>query len=53
MFNLVDIMDQLQRVRTTIPGKHPNYGRVKQKRGDDELNWREKKFYELPYWEKN
>ena len=25
-FSSVDIMDQLRRVKTTIPGKHPNYG---------------------------
>ncbi|KAL5540764.1 hypothetical protein UlMin_044087 [Ulmus minor] len=50
-FSSVDIMDQLRRVKTTILGKHPNYGRVKRKRGDDELNWRKKSiFYELPYW---
>ncbi|KAL5569485.1 hypothetical protein UlMin_026060 [Ulmus minor] len=50
-FSSVDIMDQLRRVKTTIPGKHPNYGGVKRKRGDDELNWRKKSiFYELPYW---
>ncbi|KAL5583241.1 hypothetical protein UlMin_015683 [Ulmus minor] len=50
-FSSVDIMDQLRRVKTTIPGKHPNYGGVKRKRDDDELNWREKSiFYELPYW---
>ncbi|KAL5581538.1 hypothetical protein UlMin_013980 [Ulmus minor] len=50
-FSLVDIMDQLRRVKTSIPGKHPNYGGVKRKRGDDELNWRKKSiFYELPYW---
>ena len=50
-FSSVDIMDQLRRVKTTISGKHPNYGGVKRKRGDDELNWRKKSiFYELPYW---
>ncbi|KAL5581119.1 hypothetical protein UlMin_013561 [Ulmus minor] len=50
-FSSVDIMDQLRRVKTSIPGKHPNYGGVKRKRGDDELNWRKKSiFYELPYW---
>ncbi|KAL5548417.1 hypothetical protein UlMin_003648 [Ulmus minor] len=50
-FSLVDIMDQLRRVKTTIPGKHPNYGGVKRERGDDELNWRKKSiFYELPFW---
>ncbi|KAL5572352.1 hypothetical protein UlMin_021949 [Ulmus minor] len=50
-FSSVDIMDQLRRVKTTIPGKHPNYGGVKRKRDDDELNWRKKSiFYELPYW---
>ncbi|KAL5573640.1 hypothetical protein UlMin_023237 [Ulmus minor] len=50
-FSSVDIMDQLRRVKTTIPGKHPNYRGVKRKRGDDELNWRKKSiFYELPYW---
>ncbi|KAL5538476.1 hypothetical protein UlMin_035499 [Ulmus minor] len=50
-FSSVDIMDQLRCVKTTIPGKHPNYGGVKRKRGDDELNWRKKSiFYELPYW---
>ena len=38
-------------MKNGIPGKHPNYGGVKQKRGDDELNWRKKSiFYELPYW---
>ncbi|KAL5580230.1 hypothetical protein UlMin_012672 [Ulmus minor] len=41
-FSSVDIMDQLRRVKTSIPGKHPNYGGVKRKRGDDELNWRKK-----------
>ncbi|KAL5579027.1 hypothetical protein UlMin_011469 [Ulmus minor] len=52
-FSSVDIMDQLRRVKTSIPGKHPNYGGVKRKRGDDELNWRKKSiFYELPYWAK-
>ena len=39
-------------VKTGIPSKHPNYGGVKRKRGDDELNWRKKSsFYELPYWD--
>ena len=28
-FSSVDIMDQLRRVKTTIPGKHPNYRGVK------------------------
>ena len=38
-------------MKTGILGKHPNYGGVKWKRGDDELNWRKKSiFYELPYW---
>ena len=38
-------------MKTGIPGKHPNYGGVKRKRGGDELNWRKKSiFYELPYW---
>ncbi|KAL5562930.1 hypothetical protein UlMin_032677 [Ulmus minor] len=41
-FSSVDIMDQLRRVKTSIPGKHPNYEGVKRKRGDDELNWRKK-----------
>ncbi|KAL5579094.1 hypothetical protein UlMin_011536 [Ulmus minor] len=50
-FNTADILEQLRRVKTAIPGKHPNYGGVKRKRGDDELNWRKKSiFYELPYW---
>jgi len=52
-FSSVDIMDQLRCVKTIILGKHPNYGAVKRKRGDDELNWRKKSiFYELPYWAK-
>ena len=38
-------------MRPNIPGKHPEYGGVKRKRGDNELNWRKKSiFYELPYW---
>ena len=50
-FSTTDIIEQLRRVKTGIPGKHPNYGGVKWKRGDDELNWRKKRiFYELPYW---
>ncbi|KAL5573251.1 hypothetical protein UlMin_022848 [Ulmus minor] len=50
-FSTADILEQLRRVKTGIPGKHPNYGGVKRKRGDDELNWRKKSiFYELPYW---
>ncbi|KAL5563440.1 hypothetical protein UlMin_033187 [Ulmus minor] len=50
-FSTTDILEQLRRVKTGIPGKHPNYGGVKRKRGDDELNWRKKSiFYELPYW---
>ncbi|KAL5573450.1 hypothetical protein UlMin_023047 [Ulmus minor] len=50
-FSTADILEQLRRVKTAIPGKHPNYGGVKRKRGDDELNWRKKSiFYELPYW---
>ncbi|KAL5577584.1 hypothetical protein UlMin_019283 [Ulmus minor] len=50
-FSTTDILEQLHRVKTSIPGKHPNYEGVKQKRGDDELNWRKKSiFYELPYW---
>ncbi|KAL5570413.1 hypothetical protein UlMin_026988 [Ulmus minor] len=50
-FSTTDILEQLHRVKTGIPGKHPNYGGVKRKRGDDELNWRKKSiFYELPYW---
>ncbi|KAL5563419.1 hypothetical protein UlMin_033166 [Ulmus minor] len=50
-FSTTDILEQLRRVKTGIPGKHPNYGGVKLKRGDDELNWRKKSiFYELPYW---
>ncbi|KAL5560901.1 hypothetical protein UlMin_030648 [Ulmus minor] len=45
-------MDRLCHVEASIPRKPPNYGGVKRKRGDDELNWRKKKsiFYELPYW---
>ena len=43
-----DIVQQLHRIKATVLGKHPNYGGVKQKRGDDELNWRKKNiFYEL------
>ena len=34
-FSLVDIMDQLRRVKTSTLGKHPNYEGVKRKRGDD------------------
>ncbi|KAL5559557.1 hypothetical protein UlMin_035768 [Ulmus minor] len=50
-FSTTDILEQLRRVKTGIPGKHPSYGGVKRKRGDDELNWRKKSiFYELPYW---
>ncbi|KAL5569490.1 hypothetical protein UlMin_026065 [Ulmus minor] len=50
-FSTIAILEQLCRVKTGIPGKHPNYRGVKQKRGDDELNWRKKSiFYELPYW---
>ncbi|KAL5569773.1 hypothetical protein UlMin_026348 [Ulmus minor] len=50
-FSTTNILEQLRRVKTGIPGKHPNYGGVKRKRGDDELNWRKKSiFYELPYW---
>ncbi|KAL5544976.1 hypothetical protein UlMin_008760 [Ulmus minor] len=50
-FSTTDILEQLRRVKTGIPGKHPNYGGVKRKRGDDKLNWRKKSiFYELPYW---
>ncbi|KAL5554060.1 hypothetical protein UlMin_041461 [Ulmus minor] len=50
-FSTTDILEQLRRVKTSIPGKHPSYGGVKRKRGDDELNWRKKSiFYELPYW---
>ncbi|KAL5560887.1 hypothetical protein UlMin_030634 [Ulmus minor] len=48
-FSTTDIVEQLRRVKTGIPGKHPNYGGVKRRRGDDELNWRKKSiFYELP-----
>ena len=37
-------------MKTGFPGKHPNYGGVKRKRGDEELKWRKKSiFYELPY----
>ncbi|KAL5579288.1 hypothetical protein UlMin_011730 [Ulmus minor] len=50
-FSTTAILEQLHRVKTGIPDKHPNYGGVKRKRGDDELNWRKKSiFYELPYW---
>ncbi|KAL5560845.1 hypothetical protein UlMin_037056 [Ulmus minor] len=50
-FSTTDILKQLRRVKTGIPGKHLNYGGVKRKIGDDELNWRKKSiFYELPYW---
>ncbi|KAL5581544.1 hypothetical protein UlMin_013986 [Ulmus minor] len=50
-FSMTDILEQLRHVKIGIPGKHPNYGGVKWKRGDDELNWRKKSiFYELPYW---
>ncbi|KAL5552401.1 hypothetical protein UlMin_002577 [Ulmus minor] len=50
-FSTTDILEQLRRVKTGIPGKHPSYGGVKRKRGDDEINWRKKSiFYELPYW---
>ena len=50
-FSMTDILEQLHRVKTGIPGKHPNYGGVKRKKGGDELNWRKKSiFYELPYW---
>ena len=49
-FSTTDILEQLRRVKTGSPGKHPNYGGVKRKRGDGELNWRKKSiFYELPY----
>ena len=49
-FSTIDILEQLFRVKTGIPSKHPNYGGVKHKRGDDELNWRKKSiFYELTY----
>ncbi|KAL5552411.1 hypothetical protein UlMin_002587 [Ulmus minor] len=41
-FSTTDILEQLRRVKTGIPGKHPSYGGVKRKRGDDELNWRKK-----------
>ncbi|KAL5580201.1 hypothetical protein UlMin_012643 [Ulmus minor] len=36
-FSTTDILEQLRRVKTGIPGKHPNYGGVKRKRGDDDL----------------
>ncbi|KAL5571521.1 hypothetical protein UlMin_021118 [Ulmus minor] len=31
-FSTTDILEQLRRVKTGIPGKHPNYGGVKRKR---------------------
>ena len=37
-FSTTDILEQLGRVKTGIPRKHPDYGGVKRKRGDDELN---------------
>ena len=49
-FSSTYIIEQLHRVKIGIPGKHPNYGGVKRKRRDDELNWRKKCIlYELLY----
>ncbi|XP_076945935.1 uncharacterized protein LOC143617181 [Bidens hawaiensis] len=50
-FSAADIEDQLSRLLYRVPGKHPDFGGVKRKREDFELNWNKRSiFFELEYW---
>ncbi|KAJ9539304.1 hypothetical protein OSB04_032037 [Centaurea solstitialis] len=50
-FSNVEIKAQLDRLPTRTPGKHPDFGGVKRKREDFELNWSKRSiFFELEYW---
>ncbi|XP_076930723.1 uncharacterized protein LOC143595638 [Bidens hawaiensis] len=50
-FSVVDIDDQLSRLLYRVPGKHPDFGGVKRKQEDFELNWNKRSiFFELEYW---
>ncbi|KAL3639371.1 THO complex subunit 7 [Castilleja foliolosa] len=45
-----DVLSQLEKLPTRIPGKHSNKNR---KRGEEELNWTKRSIlFELPYWSK-
>ncbi|XP_076909137.1 uncharacterized protein LOC143566278 [Bidens hawaiensis] len=49
-FSSADIEDQLSRLLYRVPGKHPDFGGVKRKREDFELNWNKRSiFFELEY----
>lgn len=46
-------MQQLEDIPICTPGKAPNNGDRKRKRGTDELNWSKKSIlFELQYWSK-
>ncbi|KAJ9542126.1 hypothetical protein OSB04_028632 [Centaurea solstitialis] len=50
-FSNEEIKAQLDRLPTRTPGKHPDFGGVKRKREDFELNWSKRSiFFELEYW---
>ncbi|XP_023767031.1 uncharacterized protein LOC111915622 [Lactuca sativa] len=50
-FSNDDIQEQLGRLLTRKPGKHPEHGGGEPKRQDYELNWSKRRiFYELEYW---
>ncbi|XP_026384531.1 uncharacterized protein LOC113280095 [Papaver somniferum] len=46
-----ELLSQMNNIRNTNPGKHPDIYDKNRKRCPDELNWVKKSiFYELPYW---
>lgn len=50
-FSNYDIQQQLCRLLTCKPGKHPEHRGGDPKRQDDELNWSKRSiFFELEYW---
>ena len=50
-FSNDDIQEQLGRLLTRKPGKHPEHGGGEPKRQDYELNWSKRSiFFELEYW---
>ena len=51
IFSNDEIKDQLDRLPTRTPGTYPDFGGVKRKREDFELNWSKQSiFFELKYW---
>ena len=50
-FSEEEIQAQLALLQTRTPGKHPNFGGVKRKRQEFELNWSKWSiFFQLEYW---